>query len=161
MKFALNGAITIGTLDGANIEILEEVGEDNIFIFGLTADDVVRLRRTGYAPSAYISQSPLLQKVLNLLEKDFFSPSEPGLFRPIYNDLMGHDPYCLLADFDAYIAAQAQIEDAYRNQKRWTRMSILNVARCSKFSSDRTIKEYASAIWKASGLAVPIDRLRN
>lgn len=157
MKFALNGAVTVGTLDGANIEILEEVGKENIFIFGLTDKEIVKLKSKGYHPSEYIEKSPLLQKVMKLIESDFFSPSEPGLFRPIYDDLCSHDAFCLMADFDAYIAAQAEAEKAYLDQKRWTRMSILNVARCGKFSSDRTIKEYAKNIWKVEGIAIPLN----
>jgi starch phosphorylase len=154
MKLALNGAITIGTLDGANIEIMEEVGNENIVIFGLTADEVMSLKHQGYRPLDFIEKSPLLQRVLHLLECDFFSPGEPGLFRPIYEDLLYHDEYCLMADFDAYIAAQDIVSQAYIDEERWTRMSILNVARSGKFSSDRTIKEYVRDIWHAKSLDV-------
>jgi starch phosphorylase len=154
MKFALNGALTIGTLDGANIEILEEVGRENIFIFGMTADEVMQLKRDGYRPQAYVAEMPLLQEVLHLLNCDFFSPGEPGLFRPIYEELIAHDEYCLLADFASYLAAQDAVSAAYTEQARWTRMSILNVARCGKFSSDRTISEYARDIWHVKGMDV-------
>jgi starch phosphorylase len=156
MKFALNGAITIGTLDGANIEIFEEVGKENIFIFGLTEKEVTQLKNRGYNPSEYISKSPLLQKVLHLLETDFFSPSEPGLFRSLYEDLIHHDEYFLVADFDAYFKTQAALEKCYLDKRRWTRMSILNVARCGKFSSDRTIREYAKEIWHVEGRPIPL-----
>ncbi len=147
MKFALNGAVTIGTLDGANVEILEEVGEDNIFIFGLTEKEVSSLKNNGYDPNKYIKKSPVLQKVMNLIATNFFCPDEPDLFRPIYDELNGKDEYFLMADFDAYLAAQAAVEKAYTDKSLWTKMSILNVARCGKFSSDRTIIEYAKDIW--------------
>jgi len=147
MKFALNGAVTIGTLDGANVEILEEVGEDNIFIFGLAEKEVSSLKDNGYVPNKYIKKSPVLQKVMNLIGTNFFCPDEPDLFRPIYDELVNIDEYFLMADFDAYLAAQRAVEKAYTDKVLWTRMSILNVARCGKFSSDRTIGEYAKDIW--------------
>lgn len=156
MKFALNGAVTIGTLDGANVEILEEVGPENMFIFGLNADQVVELRREGYDPGSYVAKSAMLQQVMRLLKTDFFSPLEPGLFRPIYDELMQYDEYCLMADFDAYVEAQDQAEKAYLERTRWTRMSILNVARCGKFSSDRTIAQYARDIWHVAGVEIPL-----
>ncbi len=155
MKLALNGALTIGTLDGANIEIREEVGADNIFIFGLQAHEIMALQTKGYDPSAYIAQSALLQQVMHLLECDFFCPSEPGLFRPIYDELVRGDKYCLMADFEPYIAAQDAVATAYLDKARWTRMSILNVARSGKFSSDRTISEYARDIWHVERCEVP------
>jgi starch phosphorylase len=155
MKFALNGALTIGTLDGANIEILEEVGQDNFFLFGLTAPEVETLWGRGYHPQAYLRRSPLLKQVMRLLEVDFFSPGEPGAFRDIYNELMHHDGYCLMADFDSYVACQDRVTAAYLDQAAWTRMSILNVARCGKFSSDRTIREYAKEIWGVEGVTIP------
>jgi len=159
MKFALNGAITIGTLDGANIEIMEEVGSENIFIFGKNADEILQLKQQGYNPRRYIEQSPLLQKVLHLIETDFFSLGEPGLFRSIYDELVNRDEYCLMADFDSYIAAQLAAEKTYSDRRRWTRMSILNVARCSKFSSDRTIWEYCKDIWQIEPVEVTlVDR---
>lgn len=147
MKFALNGAVTIGTLDGANVEILQEVGAENIFIFGMTADEVLALRQRGYWPCEYLAKSPELQRVLHLLECNFFSPGEPGLFRPIYESLICWDEYCLIADFNAYLATQDQVSLAFLDQQRWTRMSILNTARSGLFSSDRTITEYARDIW--------------
>ena len=150
MKFALNGALTIGTLDGANVEILEEVGKENIFIFGLNAEEVVAMRAEWYDPCGCIAHSPVLQRVMQLLECDFFSPGEPGLFRPIFDEFVHYDEFFLMADFDAYLAAQDAVSAAYCDEIAWTRKSILNVARCGKFSSDRTIAEYASDIWHAS-----------
>jgi starch phosphorylase len=156
MKFALNGAVTIGTLDGANVEILEEVGEDNIFIFGLTEKEVSSLKNNGYDPNEYIKKSPALQKVMNLIGTNFFCPDEPDLFRPIYDELIGNDEYFLMADFDAYLAAQTAVEKAYTDKSLWTRMSILNVARCGKFSSDRTIAEYAKDIWDIEPMPISL-----
>ncbi len=157
MKFALNGAVTIGTLDGANVEIREEVGEENIFIFGMTADEVVALKQRGYHPAEFIQRSPMLQHILHLLERDFFSHGNHDLFRPIYDTLTTGDEYCLAADFDAYLACQDQVSAAYRDSARWTRMSILNVARSGKFSSDRTIAEYARDIWHVTGIHIPLS----
>jgi len=154
MKLALNGALTIGTLDGANIEIMEEVGAENIFIFGHTADEVMAMRRQGYDPTAFIAESPLLAQTLRLLACDFFSPGEPGLFRPLYDALVCWDEFFLMADFDQYVAAQDRVSEAFLNPARWTRMSILNVARCGKFSSDRTILDYARDIWDVKGLDI-------
>jgi starch phosphorylase len=156
MKFALNGAVTIGTLDGANVEILEEVGEDNIFIFGLTEKEVSSLKNNGYDPNEYIKKSPVLQKVMNLIGTNFFCPDEPDLFRPIYDELIGNDEYFLMADFDAYLAAQTAVEKAYIDKPLWTKMSILNVARCGKFSSDRTIAEYAKDIWDIEPMPISL-----
>ena len=156
MKFALNGALTIGTLDGANVEILEEVGEDNIFIFGLTEKEVSSFKNNGYDPKKYINKSPVLQKVMNLIGTNFFCPDEPDLFRPIYDELIGNDEYFLMADFDAYLAAQTAVEKAYIDKSLWTRMSILNVARCGKFSSDRTIGEYAKDIWDIEPMPISL-----
>ena len=150
MKFALNGALTIGTLDGANVEIRDEVGTDNIFIFGLQADEVLRLRANDYRPGNYLAASPLLQQALHLLDCDFFSPGEPGLFRPLYDELLNRDEYFLLADFSSYLTCQDVVSQTYRDTARWTKMSILNVARCGKFSSDRAIAEYARDIWHVS-----------
>ena len=147
MKFALNGALTIGTLDGANVEIQEEVGKENIFIFGLTAEEVARVKREGYQPREYYERSPELKGVMDLINSGFFSPENPGLFKPIYDTLMTHDEYLLLADFDAYVECQDQVAQLYQNQKEWTKKAILNVARMGKFSSDRTIQQYCDDIW--------------
>jgi glycogen phosphorylase len=148
MKFALNGALTIGTLDGANIEIAEAVGPENIFIFGLTADEVAARKRAGYDPRSHFESNPRLQQVLDLLTSSEICPDEPDIFRPIVDSLLVHDPYLHLADFQPYMDAQAEVDRAYRDQAGWTRRAILNVARCGYFSSDRSVREYASRIWK-------------
>lgn len=148
MKYALNGALTIGTLDGANIEIMEEVGEDNIFIFGLTTPEAISLRASGYRPQDYYYRLPELKKVLDQVASGMFSPGNPGLFRPLIDSLLNSDYYLLLADFDAYLDAQADVDRLYMIPDEWARKSILNTAGMGKFSSDRTIAEYAEQIWK-------------
>jgi len=148
MKFALNGALTIGTLDGANIEIDEEVGRDNIFIFGLTADEVEARKVAGYDPWRHYHRCEELRSALDMIRDDAFSRGEPGLFQPLLDRLLLEgDPYMVLADFEAYVACQERVSRAYTDQKAWTRMSILNTACSGKFSSDRTIWEYAEEIW--------------
>ncbi len=150
MKLALNGALTIGTLDGANIEIGEEVGADNIFIFGLTAAEVARVKANGYQPWDYYHANGELREVLDMIGSGFFSPDEPDRFKPIVDTLLQHgDHYLLLADYAAYIDCQGKVETAYRNQEQWVRSAILNVANMGKFSSDRTISQYAEQIWDA------------
>jgi starch phosphorylase len=158
MKFALNGAITMGTLDGANVEILGEVGKDNIFIFGHTAPELMSMRREGYDPQTYIEESEILQRVLHLIDCDFFSPGEPGLFRPILDSVRYHDEYFVMADFEKYLQAQNNAGAAYRDEEKWTTMSILNVARSGVFSSDSTINEYAKQIWDIKPLIISSDR---
>lgn len=148
MKFALNGALTIGTLDGANVEIADAVGPENVFIFGLTAEEVAAHKARGYNPREFLERSPRLQRVLELMAGGELSPEEPGLFLPLVESLVQQDPYMLLADFDAYVAAQDAVDAAYRDEEGWTRKSILNVARCGFFSSDRSVGEYAKRIWK-------------
>jgi len=148
MKFALNGALTIGTLDGANIEIAEAVGHENIFIFGLTAEEVAEYRTNGYDPAAFYSTNERLTRVLEFLVSDEISADEPGIFRPLINSLLDEDPYMLMADFQPYVDAQGDVDIAYRDQDAWTRRAVLNVARCGFFSSDRSIREYADRIWK-------------
>jgi starch phosphorylase len=148
MKFALNGALTIGTLDGANIEIMEEVGRDNIFIFGLNAEEAADLRYRGYSPRVYYQTSPELKRTLDAIAGDTFSPGSPGLFRPIVESLLDHgDHYLHCADFDAYLACQGEVEHCFADRQRWNRISILNTAGMGRFSSDRTIAEYACDIW--------------
>ncbi len=148
MKFALNGALTIGTLDGANIEIMEEVGEENIFIFGLTAEQVKTLRAEGYRPQEYVNANEELRRALDMIRGGFFSPSSPDLFLPLVDAVLhGGDPFVVLADFGSYVECQQQVAAAYRDQATWTRMSILNCAHMGKFSSDRTIRQYADEIW--------------
>jgi starch phosphorylase len=148
MKFALNGALTIGTLDGANVEIREEVGEENFFLFGLTAAEVAQQRARGYDPRERYRASLQLRQAVDLIGSGALSPGQPDLFRPLVAGLLDHgDPYMLLADFDSYLACQQRVEEAWRDPEAWTRMSILNVARMGRFSSDRTIREYAEEIW--------------
>ncbi|HVO17925.1 MAG TPA: glycogen/starch/alpha-glucan phosphorylase, partial [Anaeromyxobacter sp.] len=151
MKFALNGALTVGTLDGANIEIREEVGAENFFLFGLTVEGVAALRKRGYDPWEWYRSDRRIKAVLDAISTGVFSPAEPGLFRPIIDALLnGGDPYLVLADFAAYCACQDEVDRAYRDAERWNEMAILNVARSGKFSSDRTIQQYANEIWKVS-----------
>jgi starch phosphorylase len=155
MKFALNGALTVGTLDGANVEIREEVGAENFFLFGLTVEQVAALKRRGYDPWEWYRNDRRLKAVLDALSGATFSPQEPGLFRPVVDSLLnGGDPYLVLADFAAYVAVQDEVEKTYRDPERWTRMAILNVARTGKFSSDRTIREYAEEIWGVTPVGV-------
>jgi len=154
MKFTLNGALTIGTMDGANIEIREEVGAENIFIFGLLADEVMKLKISGYTPRTYYESNPALKKVIDMIASDYFSKEEPGIFKSIVDGLLGVDYYCLLADYQAYIDAQDKVSKLYLNTDEWTRMTILNVARVGKFSSDRSIKEYAEKIWKVEPIKI-------
>jgi starch phosphorylase len=153
MKFALNGALTIGTLDGANIEIMEEVGKDNIFIFGLTAEEVVQKKQEGYDPGKYYNGSTELKEVLDLISSGHFSRHDPQLFRPLIQSLVNQgDFYLVLADFASYVEAQKRVSKAYQDQSKWTKMSILNTANMGKFSSDRAVLEYAKNIWSASPL---------
>jgi glycogen phosphorylase len=148
MKMALNGALTIGTLDGANIEILDAVGKENIFIFGLTSDEVVSLRGGGYDPREYYRKDPELQKVLDMIGSGFFSPYDARLFEPIVRTLLDQgDYYMLLADYRSYVTAQEEVSRAYQNVDEWARRSILNTARMGRFSSDRAVMEYAERIW--------------
>ena len=148
MKLALNGALTLGTLDGANIEIMEEVGQENIFIFGLTTQEVADLRKQGYNPWDYYNGNAELKLVLDMIASGYFSPDEPGRFVPIIESLLHHgDRYLLLADYADYVASHDRVRALYRNPDEWTRKAILNVAGMGKFSSDRTIREYAEKIW--------------
>lgn len=155
MKLALNGALTVGTLDGANVEIREEVGDDNIFIFGNTVEQVQAIRARGYNPYDCYNDNWELKSVIDWLRSDFFTPGEHGAFAPICSSLLeGGDPFLCLADYAAYVKAQETIDTAYRDRNRWARMAILNTARVGKFSSDRTIGEYARHIWKLKPVAV-------
>jgi starch phosphorylase len=149
MKFALNGALTIGTLDGANVEIRDEVGPENFFLFGLTAQEVQALRRAGYRPRDHYESVPELREVIDLIDSGFFSPETPELFRGLMASLLDHDEYFLLADFLPYVRCQERVSEAYLQPDEWTRKTVLNVARMGQFSSDRTIREYARDIWTA------------
>ena len=147
MKFSMNGALTIGTMDGANIEIREEVGADNFFLFGLTAEEVAKVKSSGYSPATYLDGE--LKEVIDLIRCGFFSRGDTELFRPLIDGLVWHDPYLVFADFASYVACQQQVASTYADPERWARMSIINSARSGKFSSDRTIREYCDDIWKA------------
>jgi starch phosphorylase len=149
MKFAMNGAVTIGTLDGANIEIREEVGEENFFLFGLTTPEVEKRRQEGYNPRAIFESNPMLHEVLVSLSNGEFSRGDRTLFEPLVNSLLDRDEYMLLADYQPYIDCQQRVSAAYKDTEAWTRMSILNVARIGKFSSDRSIRDYCAEIWKS------------
>jgi starch phosphorylase len=155
MKFALNGALTIGTLDGANVEIREAVGAENFFLFGLTVPEVQELRRRGYKPWDWYRGDADLKAVVDAIATGVFSPGEPSLFQPVVDSLLnGGDPYLVLADFRAYLNAQDEVSRAWLDYERWTRMSILNVARTGRFSSDRTIRQYADSVWNL--LPIPV-----
>ncbi|HBM16931.1 MAG TPA: glycogen phosphorylase [Lentisphaeria bacterium] len=148
MKFALNGALTIGTLDGANIEMKDEIGAENMFIFGLTAEEVSKLKESGYNPYDYYFANPELKNVLDSMAKGDFSPDDKDRFKPLFDLLLNHgDQYMLLADFDSYIECNDRVDALYRNHPQWTKKSIINVANMGYFSSDRTIAEYARDIW--------------
>jgi len=157
MKFSMNGALTVGTLDGANIEIREEVGAENFFLFGLSAPEVYALKTQGYDPMAYYLANQGLRDVIDLIRSGFFSRGDTQLFRPLIDGLLHQDPYLLLADFQSYVECQALVSEVYGDAERWTRMSILNTARSGKFSSDRTIREYCADIWGVK--PVPIHLL--
>lgn len=154
MKFALNGAMTVGTLDGANIEIREHVGQENFFLFGLTADEVFALKDRGYRPRDYYHANAELKGVIESIAEGHFSDGDRGLFRPIVDSLLNNDPYLVLADYASYIECSELAATAYRDTKRWTRMSILNSARSGFFSSDRAIREYCRDIWKVKPVRV-------
>jgi len=154
MKFALNGALTIGTLDGANIEIKEEVGDENIFIFGLKENEVSALKHGGYDPRNYIERNQELKEVLHLIEVGFFTPENPMALKPLLDILQNNDPFLVMADFESYAACQDRVSETFKNREKWAEMSIRNVARMGKFSSDRTIAEYASEIWNVPRVAV-------
>ena len=154
MKFAMNGALTVGTLDGANIEIREEVGAENFFLFGLTAQEVMDLKSRGYNPRDYYNSDDELQTAIARISSGHFSHGDGNLFRPLVNELMSQDQYMLLADYRSYIDCQDRISDAWRDQDQWTRMSILNVARMGKFSSDRSIRDYCRDIWNVEPVSV-------
>lgn len=156
MKLALNGAVTIGTMDGANVEIHEEVGDENIFIFGLQVEEVAELYARGYSPEAVLHSDPELAALLDWLRSDTFTPEQPGALSPVADSLVaGGDPYLVLADFRSYVEAQGRAEQAFANRRRWAAMAIRNVARCAKFSSDRSIADYAKHIWQAKPQPIP------
>ena len=155
MKLALNGALTIGTLDGANVEIREEVGDENIFIFGKRAEEVEDLQRNGYDPLDLYFENDELKSVLDWLGSGFFTPEEPNALDPLRDSMLkGGDPYLVLADYESYCEAQRRIDSAFRDRESWARRAILNVSRMGRFSSDRTVREYAEGIWDLDPLPV-------
>ena len=155
MKFAMNGALTIGTLDGANVEIRDAVGHENFFLFGLEAHEVAQRMRDGYHPHQVLAKDPGLAEILDDVAQGRLSPNDPGLFRPLIDDLLGRDPYLVLADFRAYVECQERVAATYADPAKWTRMAILNVARVGSFSSDRSITEYADKIWEVPRVKIP------
>lgn len=158
MKFALNGALTLGTLDGANVEMAEEIGEENMFIFGLTAPEVSKIKASGYNPRLHYDGDPELKRVVDSLLDDTWCADEPGIFAPIYNSLMTDgDPYLNLADFRAFVNASARADELYLNRDEWVKKAILNIARIGKFSSDRAIMDYAEEIWKIKPLVFDLN----
>ena len=157
MKFAMNGALTIGTLDGANIEIREEAGAENFFLFGLTAEEVYAKKAEGYDPMECYENNEELRNVIDRIANGDFSHGDKKLFKPIVDSLLYHDPYMLLTDYQAYVDCQDKVSEAYKDSERWTRMSILNSARMGKFSSDRTIREYCQEIWGVEPVKIEFD----
>ena len=154
MKFALNGALTIGTLDGANIEIRERVGAENFFLFGLTVEEVFALKARGYRPMDYVETDPELEKALEQIASGYFSNGDPTLFEPIIRSLIDRDEFLVLADYAAYVECQNEVDRAYGDEEAWTRRAILNAARCGFFSSDRAMRQYAEEIWRVKPLPV-------
>jgi starch phosphorylase len=153
MKLAINGALTIGTLDGANVEIREAVGHQNIFIFGLNAEEVTALRAGAYNPRQYYEEDQELKTVLNMIASGYFSDGDAQLFKPIIQSLLDQgDYYMLLADYRAYVSAQEEVSHVFQNREEWARRSILNTANMGKFSSDRSVLEYARSIWDVHSL---------
>lgn len=161
MKFAMNGALTIGTLDGANIEIRQEVGAENFFLFGLTTEEVATLKSKGYRPAEYYHANAELKAVMDLISVGHFSHGDRELFKPLIDNLMNTDPFMLLADYPLYIQAQEKVGETYQDRDRWTRMSILNTARMGKFSSDRAIREYCQDIWHVEPISIQLNDLRS
>jgi starch phosphorylase len=155
MKFMMNGALTVGTRDGATIEMAEEAGEENLFLFGLTVEEVAN-SQGWYDPHWHYEHNPETRTALDLISSDFFSRNEPGIFAPIHDTLLANgDHYMHLADLVSYCQAQDRLGELYANPEEWARKAILNVASSGKFSSDRTIHEYATEIWKADPCPIP------
>src|SRR5690606_18154979 len=153
MKLALNGALTTGTLDGANSKIRENVGPENIFIFGHTTEEVAAIRGNGYDPQRHYEENPVLRRVIDAIAAGEFSPDDPGRFKPIVESLLRHDTYLLLADFASYLETQSRVDTLFERPEEWTRKAALNIAGMGPFSSDRTLREYARTIWRVE----PID----
>ena len=157
MKFAMNGALTIGTLDGANVEIREEVGDDNFFLFGLKAHEVASLKEQGYNPRKYYEENEDLRTVIDLIGSGIFSSGDTEMFKPLVDNLLNHDRFMVLADYQSYVACQKQVAEAYKDQDNWVRMSILNAECMGKFSSDRSIQEYCDQIWNIKPVPVELQ----
>jgi len=157
MKFTLNGALTIGTLDGANVEIREEVGEDNFFLFGLTTEEAVRLQQQGYRPYAYVEGNSELAEAIQRIASGHFSHGDTEVFRPLVDNLCQSDPFLVFADYADYIACQDKVAGIWKDPENWTRMSILNTARAGKFSSDRAIREYCDEIWNVRRVPIAMQ----
>ena len=156
MKFMLNGALTIGTLDGANVEIREEAGAENFFLFGLAEDEVQRIKRDGYRPSDYVNGNGELAAALDLISSGTFSHGDTEVFRPLVDNLRHDDPFLVLADYASYVECQDRVSAVWQDTSAWTRMSILNTARSGKFSSDRAIEEYCDDIWNVGPVTVTV-----
>jgi starch phosphorylase len=156
MKFMINGALTIGTLDGANVEMLEEAGAENFFLFGLNEEEVARVYAEGHRPSTYIDRDPELAEVLDLLADGHFTHGDTEILRPVVDSLRYHDPFLVCADYRSYVDCQAAVGDAWQDADAWSRMSILNAARSGKFSSDRAIAEYCEGIWNVAAMKVQL-----
>ena len=157
MKFSLNGALTIGTLDGANVEIREEVGNDQFFVFGLTAEEVFDLKCKGYNPEKYYHSNSSLREAIDLIRSGLFSGGDTKLFEPLIHSLLYRDEYMLFADYQSYIDCQDMVSRAFRNQEEWSRMSILTVSRMGRFSSDRSIREYCKNIWRVEPVHTQLE----
>lgn len=160
MKLAMNGALTLGTLDGANVEIRDEVGPENFYLFGMRTPEVIALRQAGYHPAAFIEKSQPLREVIELIESGFFSPGEPDRFRDVTENLRHQDPYMVCADFDDYLRAERQVAIDYENQQEWSKRALLNIAGSGRFSSDETIRQYADEIWRISPIQVDLARFK-
>jgi starch phosphorylase len=159
MKLSLNGALTIGTLDGANVEIHEEVGAENFFLFGLTADEAHDLKMRGHRPRNFYEHNAALREVLDFIASGSLAGGDKNLFRPLVDNLLNSDPFLVLADYQSYVEAQAQVSALWHDQQMWTRRSILNVARMSKFSSDRSIRDYCRKVWQVQPMHVKMEAI--
>ena len=157
MKFSMNGALTVGTMDGANIEIREAVGADHFFLFGLTAEQVYSAKAAGYHPRVFYDSNAELKLAIDELASGRFSRGDANLFKPIVDELLNHDEYMLCADYQSYVDCQDHIDRAYLDADHWTRMSILNTSRMGKFSSDRAIREYCDGIWHVKPVEVELQ----
>jgi starch phosphorylase len=157
MKFTMNGALTIGTLDGANAEIREEVGAENFFLFGHTVAEVMELKAKGYHPRRFYESDNELREAIDRIAAGHFSRGDEGLFKPLVDALIHADEYMLMADFESYVDCQDRVGAVFRDRPLWTRMSILNAARSGKFSSDRSIRDYCERIWKVRPVRVELD----